>query len=123
LHPHLRSASRFSAPPRATRRSFSALALAALLAAGCASIPPASAPAPERPPGPFAPGAPSPAPAQPPPAPPNVNLQGFPLEYRQGYADGCASASGAERRDAARFRADGQYRAGWQDGNALCKKQ
>jgi len=89
-----------------------------LLAAGCASVAPA--PTPEQPPGPFAPAAPSPAQA---PSPPNVNLQGFPLEYRQGYADGCASASGAERKDAARFRADGQYRSGWQDGNALCKNQ
>ena len=54
--------------------------------------------------------------------PANVNLQGFPLEYRQGYADGCASARDAERKDAARFKSDGQYRTGWQDGIALCKK-
>jgi hypothetical protein len=55
--------------------------------------------------------------------PADVNLQGFPLEYRQGYADGCASVSGTERKDAARFKGDGQYRAGWVDGNALCKKR
>jgi len=97
-----------------------------LIAAGCASVPPAQAPTPETPPGPFSPpGAASPAEARPSPAPPppNVNLQGFPLEYQQGYSDGCASASGPERKDATRFRTDGQYRSGWQDGNALCKKQ
>jgi hypothetical protein len=101
-----------------------ALTLAALLAAGCASVAPTQAPAPAQLPGPFSPAQPSPAQAKPspPPSPPNVNLQGFPLEYRQGYADGCASASGTERKDAARFRTDGQYRTGWQDGNALCKK-
>ena len=54
---------------------------------------------------------------------PNVNLQGFPLPYRQGYADGCASINGAEHKDATRFKNDGQYRTGWQDGNALCKKR
>ena len=57
-----------------------------------------------------------------PPAP-AVNLSGFPLEYRQGYADGCASATGPARKDAARFGADGNYRTGWQDGLALCRKK
>ena len=55
--------------------------------------------------------------------PSNINLQGFPLEYRQGYADGCASISGSERKDATRFKNDGQYRSGWQDGNAMCRKR
>ena len=57
------------------------------------------------------------------PPPPNVNLSGFPLPYRQGYADGCASAGGRERKDAPRFASDGNYRTGWQDGAALCKKK
>ena len=57
------------------------------------------------------------------PPPPGVNLSGFPLPYRQGYADGCASVKGAERKDAARFAADGNYRTGWQDGLALCRKR
>jgi hypothetical protein len=57
------------------------------------------------------------------PPPPSVNLSGFPLPYRQGYADGCASASGAERKDATRFGADGNYRTGWQDGLAICRKK
>ncbi len=83
------------------------------LVAGCATttaptVPPASA-------------KPTPPSAEPPP--PNVNLSGFPLEYRQGYADGCASAKGAERKDSSRFAADGNYRTGWQDGLALCKKK
>ncbi len=66
-----------------------------------------------------APAKPLPVTAEPPP--PNVNLSGFPLPYRQGYADGCASAKGAERKDSARFAGDGNYRTGWQDGLALCK--
>jgi hypothetical protein len=57
------------------------------------------------------------------PPPPAVNLSGFPLPYRQGYADGCASATGAERKDTTRFAADGNYRTGWQDGLALCRKK
>jgi hypothetical protein len=57
------------------------------------------------------------------PPPPNVNLSGFPLTYRQGYADGCTSAAGTERKDTTRFAADGNYRTGWQDGLALCRKK
>ncbi|MGE5171810.1 MAG: hypothetical protein ACM3JC_15720 [Rudaea sp.] len=89
-----------------------ALAVAAL-AYGCASVPgPSPAPAP---------AAPLPRHVEPPP--PKVNLSGFPLPYRQGYADGCASASGAERKDAARFSGDPNYRTGWQDGIALCHRK
>jgi hypothetical protein len=76
----------------------------ALLIAGCASAPPAP-------------------PTRGEPPAPGVNLSGFPLPYRQGYADGCASATGAERKDAARFGADGNYRTGWQDGLAICRKK
>jgi hypothetical protein len=93
------------------------LALLTLAAAGCASVAPPPAPV-ATPPGPYAP---SPVPPAPPPA--NINLQGFPLEYRQGYADGCTSAAGAERKDATRFATDGHYRTGWQDGVALCRKR
>ncbi len=57
------------------------------------------------------------------PPPPKVNLSGFPLPYRQGYADGCASAAGAEHKDPARFSADMNYRTGWTDGKALCAKR
>lgn len=90
---------------------------------------------------PQAPGAAPPLPAAPPPATPpeparpqgapttsanpqsSVNLQGFPLPYRQGYADGCSSVGALEHKDQARFKSDGQYRTGWQDGFALCKKR
>jgi len=89
-----------------------------LLAYGCATVTPVGPP----PSTPY--GTPTPAQPQGNPNPPaNVNLQGFPLEYRQGYADGCASVSGSERKDAARFKGDGQYRSGWMDGNAVCRKR
>ncbi|HEY8622395.1 MAG TPA: hypothetical protein VIM74_00895 [Casimicrobiaceae bacterium] len=97
-----------------------ALALAAIIVASCASVPP-GAPgalgAPEQPARPQAPPTTSADPAS------KINLQGFPLPYRQGYADGCASTGDLEQKDAARFKSDGQYRTGWVDGNALCKKR
>ena len=74
----------------------------------------------------FGPGTPAtakPLPATAEPPPPPVNLSGFPLAYRQGYADGCASATGPQRRDATRYSGDGNYRTGWVDGSALCKKK
>jgi hypothetical protein len=99
-------------------RTLCSLAFAGMLAAGCATTSPVGPP----PATPY--GTPTPAQPQGNPNPPaNVNLQGFPLEYRQGYADGCASVSGQERRDAARYRNDPQYRSGWQEGNALCRKR
>ena len=96
------------------------------MVASCVSVPPASIP-PAAVPG--APGAPEPPPR--PQAPPTtsanpaaqINLQGFPLPYRQGYADGCASTGALEQKDAVRFKSDGQYRTGWFDGNELCKKR
>ncbi|MEO8487799.1 MAG: hypothetical protein ABI585_15845 [Betaproteobacteria bacterium] len=93
-------------------------ALALALVAGCATTGPGATP-----------GASEEVPSAPPlpraaePPPPNVNLSGFPLPYRQGYADGCASASGTQRRDATRFSADPNYRTGWQDGIALCRRK
>jgi hypothetical protein len=98
------------------------LALAAIIVVACATVPPADIPpgaipgVPEQPPRPQAP----PTTSANPPA--KINLQGFPLPYRQGYADGCASTAAQEQKDAARFKSDGQYRTGWFDGNALCKK-
>ena len=68
-------------------------------------------------------GARPPLPSTVEPPPPAVNLSGFPLPYRQGYADGCASATGREQKDAARFTGDGNYRTGWMDGRALCAKK
>ena len=97
------------------------LALAAIIVAACATVPPANIPpgAPGAPEQPQRPQAPPTSSANP---PAKINLQGFPLPYRQGYADGCASTGALEQKDAARFKSDGQYRTGWFDGNALCKK-
>jgi hypothetical protein len=92
-------------------RNLATAAMTVLVLAGCATIPP------------------SPPPTAPPlardaePPPPPVNLAGFPLPYRQGFADGCASATGAQRKDAVRFPADGNYRTGWQDGLAQCGRK
>lgn len=98
-----------------------AAAVLGLALAACATAPEAPVPAtpPATPPRPTAP--PLPRNAEPPPPP--VNLDGFPLSYRQGFADGCASARGAERKDASRFPADGNYRTGWQDGLAQCRRK
>ena len=107
--------SRCSVPGSRFWRACRIVVASALLAlvAGCATttaptVPPATA---------------KPTPPNVEPPPPNVNLSGFPLEYRQGYADGCASAKGTERKDASRLAADGNYRTGWQDGLALCRKK
>jgi hypothetical protein len=97
-----------------------ALLFAAL--AGCATV---------APPAPGGSATPSTAPATPAPVPkpyvepppPPVNLQGFPPTYRLGFGDGCATARGSEQKDVARFNADGNYRTGWQDGVAQCKKK
>jgi hypothetical protein len=116
--------SAFAAVRTSASRSLVPLLVAVALAAGgCASV--ATAPSgrgPDAEGTPARPTAPPIAPSVEPP-PPAVNLSGFPLPYRQGYADGCASATGAERKDAARFGADGNYRTGWQDGLALCRKK
>lgn len=55
--------------------------------------------------------------------PANVNLSGYPLAFRQGYADGCASSSGRQQQDLKRFAGDTDYRQGWQDGLAICRKK
>jgi len=96
-----------------------AVAVLGLALPACATAPEAPSPEPPAPkPKPTAP--PLPRTAEPPPPP--VNLEGFPLPYRQGFADGCASAGGVERKDATRFAAGGNYRTGWQDGLAQCRR-
>ena len=100
----------------------SVLLAVAMVLGGCAQmgggllLPPDSAGVPEKPTAP-------PLPANVEPPAPAVNLSGFPLTYRQGYADGCATATGAERKDPVRFSGDGNYRTGWSDGLALCRKK
>ncbi|MEP7062677.1 MAG: hypothetical protein ABI881_09770 [Betaproteobacteria bacterium] len=88
-----------------------AAVVVALLLGGCAGT--MMQPAPE----------PVPVPRNVEPPRPTINLDGFPLPYRQGYADGCASAGGAERKDVARFAGDGNYRTGWTDGRGLCARK
>jgi hypothetical protein len=55
--------------------------------------------------------------------PPAVNLSGYPLEFRQGYAAGCASVDAARKRDETRFKADANYAQGWRDGYDICRRQ
>ena len=64
--------------------------------------------------------------SQPAPTPqPKVNLSGYPPEFRQGYADGCASAkpNAARKRDEARFKSNANYAQGWRDGYDICLRQ
>ena len=49
------------------------------------------------------------------PAP--VNLAGFPAAYKEGYGDACGGAKNTKR-----YKADQQYKQGWQDGGFTCKK-
>ena len=59
-----------------------------------------------------------------PPAPaPAINLSGYPPEFRQGYADGCASVNAARQRDEARFKSDANYALGWRDGYDICRRR
>ena len=55
----------------------------------------------------------------------NVNLAGYPPEFRAGYADGCASSkrSAGKVRDEDRFKRDNQYASGWRDGFDICSRQ
>ena len=78
------------------------MALVTVLTAGCASPPaPPSKPEPD--------------------SRPSVNLSGYPTEFRQGYADGCASVNTVRKRDDARFKSDANYAMGWRDGYSICK--
>ena len=107
--PRARTTTSSIAPDVPMPRLLASLLIVALVA-GCATV--------QEPPKP----APAPVPRAAEPPPPPVNLTGFPLPYRQGFADGCASATGAERKDAGRA-SDGNYRTGWQDGLAQCRKK
>lgn len=90
----------------------------AVSVAGCATVAPAPQPAPP----PAKPAPTEPAPYVEPPPPP-VNLQGFPPTYRLGFGDGCATGRGTEKKDPVRYSNDGNYRMGWVDGMALCRKK
>lgn len=106
---------------RGWRPALVAWALALLAACATTSAPPTTAP--PKPAGPAEPAVRPGVPADVEPPAPAVNLSGFPLPYRQGYADGCASVRSGMQQDRARYASDGNYRTGWQDGFALCKKK
>lgn len=57
------------------------------------------------------------------PEAPPVNLSGFPPAFREGYADGCNTARGSAKQDAARMKTDGSYAQGYKDGLTGCKKR
>jgi hypothetical protein len=52
---------------------------------------------------------------------PRFNLAGYSATFKQGHADGCASASGKQRRDEKLFRENADYMMGWNDGRSACK--
>ena len=92
-----------------------ALLAVALLAAGCAALPPA----------PTAPESPQQATERRAKASrPTYNLTGYPPAVRDGYIDGCESAKRTQyaRKDAQRM-ADPQYSMGWNDGFSICGRK
>ncbi len=56
---------------------------------------------------------------------PNVNLGGYPPEFRAGYLDGCESAKRAagQKKDEQRLKREPQYASGWRDGFDICSKK
>ena len=52
---------------------------------------------------------------------PRFNLSGYSASFKQGHADGCASAGGRQRRDEKLFRDNADYMMGWNDGRSACK--
>jgi hypothetical protein len=51
--------------------------------------------------------------------PQRYNLTGYSAGFKQGFGDACASP---RRRDDARFKSEGDYALGWNDGSSMCKK-
>jgi len=84
------------------RAAIVSLLVLSLFGAGCATRP----------------SSPSSSPSQPP-----VNLSGYNAAFRQGYTDGCNSARSAMRRDERRYRSDGDYMMGWNDGHSVCQRR
>jgi hypothetical protein len=56
---------------------------------------------------------------------PTYNLTGYPPAVRDGYIDGCESATKTQyaRKDARRMDSDPQYSMGWNDGFSICGKK
>lgn len=62
--------------------------------------------------------------ASPPPPAVQVNLSGFSPSFKQGYADGCESASSLNtRRDEGRYKTEAEYMMGWNDGYSACRRR
>jgi hypothetical protein len=57
------------------------------------------------------------------PPPARYNLAGYPPAFRDGFDAGCDAAKHnvGTPADNARYGTDPQYRAGWKDGQSLCK--
>ena len=95
------------------------MAVSLALVAGCASTPPGG--------GPSTPGQPQSTQPQPQAQqrrpPPDRNLGGFSVAFREGYVDGCSSGrNGATRRDESRYKLEMDYVMGWNDGFSVCRR-
>ena len=53
-------------------------------------------------------------------APHPYNLSGYSTAFKEGYADACATP---RRRNAERFKTDGEYSMGWNDGQSVCRSR
>ncbi len=90
-----------------------AVTLLLVLIAGCATTEQGGAP----------PSSSAPAPRAPTASAPGINLAGYSMAFRSGYADGCTSVNGGRKRDESRFKSDTDYAQGWRDGNDICKRK
>ena len=94
------------------------LGLLAGVIAGCASAPPPSPRPRTETPAEAAGEVPAKARAA---KPAGLNLRGFPVAFKEGYAAGCESGrEGSRRRDETRYKADMNYMMGWNDGYGIC---
>lgn len=101
-----------------SRTALVALALLPAFLAGCAATAPSTPSTPSTlPPAPVGEPAPQARPAQ----RAKLNLSGFPAPYQDGYTAGCDSKrDGSKRREEGRYKADTNYKMGWDDGFSIC---
>jgi hypothetical protein len=52
-----------------------------------------------------------------------VNQSGYSEDFRQGYAEGCESAGGRQRRNESRYKTEADYMMGWNDGYSACRRR
>jgi hypothetical protein len=57
------------------------------------------------------------------PAPARYNLAGYPPAFQDGFNAGCEAVkrNSATPADTTRYSSDPQYKAGWKDGQSICK--